>query len=257
MYRFPPTSRADVLGEEIEYVLAGDGPPTVVLVNGSGGPIEGWHKVFAPLSGFARVFAYNRPGIGRSSRPSVRQLGSRMVESLRETLRAAGLPPPYLLVGHSLGGLVVNLFARRHPDEVGAVVFLDAATPEDVGVMPKHETWLQRVLAGMIRRIAPPDPNAETEHVSATVAELERAPAFPAVPVVVVTGGKPAMRWATAPEAVAARAVHQRALVALSPLGKQIVAERSGHFPQLSEPEVVVSAIRDAASRASSDGSRE
>ncbi|MGE0553631.1 MAG: alpha/beta fold hydrolase [Gemmatimonadales bacterium] len=249
--------RANVVGEEIEYLLAGDGPPTVVLVNGSGGPIEGWHKVFEPLSGFARVFAYNRPGIGRSAKPSVPQVGSRMVESLRETLRAGGLAPPYLLVGHSLGGLVVNLFARRHPDEVAAVVFLDAATPEDVGVMPKHETWLQRVLGGLLRRIAPPNPNAETEHVSATVEELARAPAFPAVPLVVVTGGKPAMRWATAAEAVAARAAHQRALAGLSPSGKQIVAAKSGHFPQLSEPEVVVSAIRDAASQASGSGSRE
>lgn len=62
MYKFPSKSKASVVEEIIEYVVAGSGLATVVLVNGSGGPIEGWYKVFEPIAGFAKVFAYNRPG---------------------------------------------------------------------------------------------------------------------------------------------------------------------------------------------------
>lgn len=64
-----PKAKLSVAGEVVEYVCAGAGSSTVVLVNASGGPIEGWYKVFAPIASFAKVFAYNRPGVGGSSKP--------------------------------------------------------------------------------------------------------------------------------------------------------------------------------------------
>ncbi|WP_252275392.1 alpha/beta fold hydrolase [Pseudomonas subflava] len=239
-----------MLDETLEYLSAGAGAFTVVLVNGSGGPIEGWHKVFAPLAGFARVFAYNRAGIGGSTEPSYPQRGTHLVRSLRGALQAAGVEPPYVLVGHSFGGLIVNLFARLHPNEVAAVVMVEATAPRDVAVLKTHATGLQRLLQGALRRLAPANPNAETEQAAATVVELESAPPFPPIPLTVVSGGKPAMRWATAQQALAARAKHQRELAGLSPLGEQIIAAGSGHFPQFTEPQCVVDAIRATARRA-------
>jgi pimeloyl-ACP methyl ester carboxylesterase len=243
MYRFPPRHKALIGAESIEYVLAGSGPATVVLVNGSGGPIEGWHKVFEPLSAVARVFAYNRPGIGGSAKPQVAQSAAQMVDSLRQALRAAGLQPPYVLVGHSLGGLIVNLFARLHPQETAGVVFIEASTPDDVLLLHKHDTRLQRFLAALIAKLSPPNPLAETQQLERSVAELQAAPDFPAVPLTIISGGKPAMAWATAEQALALRAKHQAALANLSPQGRQVMALRSGHFPQFSEPELVVATI--------------
>ncbi|WP_437927299.1 alpha/beta fold hydrolase [Sorangium sp. So ce291] len=153
MVRFPPKQQAQIASEVIEYVVARGGPATVVLVNGSGGPIEGWYKIFAPLAGFATVFAYNRPGVGGSSRPVVPQTGSHLVASLRAVLSAASLPPPYVLVGHSLGGLIVNLFARLHPSETTAVVLIEASSPSDVATLRRHENALQRALAFLVERI--------------------------------------------------------------------------------------------------------
>lgn len=239
-----------MLGETIEYVVAGNGTPAVVLVNGSGGPIEGWHKVFGPVAEFSNVFAYNRPGTGGSTKPTVPQVGSRMVASLRQVLDAANLPPPYVLVGHSLGGLLVNLFARLHPSEVAAVVMLEATSPKDAVVLARYETPFQRFARGALDVLVPRDRNAESRHVDSTVSELKNAAAFPAIPLTVVTGGKPAMAWATAPEALAARAAHQRELVSLSPYGKQVIASSSGHFPQFTQPELVISTIREAAGKA-------
>lgn len=241
-----PKAKALVLGESIEYICAGSGPMTVVLVNGSGGPIEGWHKVFAPLAGFSKVFAYNRPGTGKSSKPIVPQVGSHMVALLRGVLLAANLPAPYVLVGHSLGGLIVNHFARLYPSEVSAVVLLEATAPKDIQVLATHESAVQRYMKKFFDWLAPPHPNAETQHLAATLSELQLASAFPAIPLVVVTGCKPAMAWATPPQALSARAAHQLELASLSPLGKQVLATRSGHFPQLSEPDLVVSTIKEA-----------
>jgi pimeloyl-ACP methyl ester carboxylesterase len=247
MFNFPPKQRALVLGEAIEFVSAGNGASTVVLVNGSGGPIEGWHKVFGPLAELAKVFAYNRPGIGGSEKPKLPQVGSHMVRSLRAALQAANCSPPYILVGHSLGGLIVNLFARLHPSEISAVVLIEATAPGDISVLAEHENGIQRFFRLITENLFPPSPLEESQQVHSTIAELKIAPLFPAVPLTVITGGKPAMAWATAPEALAAREANQKGLVSLSPFGKQIVAPLSGHFPQFTEPHLVVAAIKEAA----------
>jgi pimeloyl-ACP methyl ester carboxylesterase len=244
MKPIPPKQKANIHGQALEYVIAGKGSPTLVLINGAGGPIEGWLRVLEPLSAQGTVFAYNRPGTGGSGKPVVAQTGEVIVESLRALLLQAHLSPPYLLVGHSLGGLAVNLFARTFPAEVSGVVLLDATAPEDVDVMARHRSGFQRFAQRTLDALFGKDELGETEHVARTVDLIQRAGPFPDVPLAVVTGGRPAMAWATPAQALAARAEHQRRLAALSPQGKQIIASRSGHFPQLTEPEVVVEAVR-------------
>ncbi|OJH33703.1 hypothetical protein BON30_47520 [Cystobacter ferrugineus] len=249
MMPIPPKQKASIQGQTLEYIIAGKGSPTLVLINGAGGPIEGWYKVMEPLSALGTVFAYNRPGIGGSGKPVVPQTGEVIVESLRALLLHAHLSPPYLLVGHSLGGLAVNLFARTFPEEVSGVVLLDATAPEDVSVMARHQGGFQRFAQRTLDAIFGKDEFGETEHVSHTVDLFQHAGPFPDIPLVVVTGGRPAMAWATPAQALAARAEHQRGLAALSPQGKQIIASQSGHFPQLTEPEVVVDAVRLVSAR--------
>jgi len=241
-----PKKKTRVGDETLEHVVVGSGSPTIVLVNGSGGPIEGWHKVLAPLEALSTVFAYNRLGVGGSSKPALPQTVEHMVDVLRTLLREVGVPSPYLLVGHSLGGLIVNLFARRFPSDVAAVVMLDATAPEDPAVMADHETISQCLVRRTMDAIFRHDANVETEHVAQASITIERAGPFPAVPLLVVTGGRPAMSWATPRKAIAARAEHQQKMAGMSSLGRQIIAEHSGHFPQLTEPEVVIAAVREA-----------
>lgn len=245
MNSLPRKKTTSVDGKTVEYITSGNGAPTIVLVNGAGGPVEGWHRVFSELEKLSAVFAYNRAGIGKSSKPTEPQTGGALVETLRASLLKVGLVPPYVLVGHSLGGLIANLFARTYPNEVAGVVFLDATAPEDVAAMAAHKSPLQRFLKKLLDGMLGKDTLGETTHVQSTVALIEQAPAFPDIPVIVVSGGKPAMAWLTRAPALAARAEHQRHLSRMSPQGKQMVAEKSGHFPQLSEPAVVVEAVRD------------
>ena len=123
-------------GATIEYIASGTGRPTIVLVNGAGEPLDGWGRVFGPLLRFGMVVAYNRPGIGRSSRPTEPQTGALIVGTLRDLLTAIEAPPPYLLLGHSLGGLYVQVFARRLPEDVCGVVMVEPAHP-DTGRWPR------------------------------------------------------------------------------------------------------------------------
>jgi pimeloyl-ACP methyl ester carboxylesterase len=244
MNTLPPTHQTTINTTLLEYVRAGTGAPPIVLVNGAGGPIEGWYRVWPLIEGLSTVFAYNRPGLGKSGKPTEAQTGAVVVATLRALLAAVGLQPPYLLVGHSLGGLSVNLFARTHPAEVAGVVLLEATAPEDVAAMATHEHAIQRGLRRLLNAISPEDPLNETTNVAQTVAQLAAAGPFPDVPLVVVTGGSPAFPWLTPLPAREARASHQCMLAALSPQGQQIIAARSGHFPQFTEPEVVAAAVQ-------------
>ncbi|WP_309893482.1 alpha/beta hydrolase [Archangium sp.] len=249
MNPLPSKQQASIHGQALEYITAGQGSPTIVLINGAGGPLEGWLRVWEPLSVLGTVFAYNRPGIGGSGKPVVPQTGEVIVEALRTLLLHAQLSPPYLLVGHSLGGLAVQLFARTLPEEVSGVVLIEATAPEDVSVMASHRSGFQRLAQRTLDAVFGRDEFGEVEHVSRTVDLIQRVGPFPDVPLVVVTGGRPTMAWATSAQALTARAEHQRRLAALSPQGKQLIASRSGHFPQLTEPEVVVDAVRFVTAR--------
>lgn len=240
--RFVDKRVATINGVAVEYVVAGSGTPAIVLLNGAGGPLEGWVRVLAPLEAVSTVVAYNRLGIGRSSKPSEPQTGDVVVCMLHALLERLALRPPYILVGHSLGGLFINLFARTYPSEVAAVVFLDSAAPEDSTLIDDHGTSLQRFTQRVVDAIFGRDQFGEAACVPKTVEMIAQAGTFPSVPVVVVSAGRPARGI---PSAVrAARARSQEGLVALSPLGEHLVASKSGHFPQISEPDLVSEAIR-------------
>jgi pimeloyl-ACP methyl ester carboxylesterase len=242
-------ARALIDGKCTEYAVLGDGAPTFVLIAGSGGPIESWCGVAPALSALGTVLAYNRPGVGASDGPSAAQTVDVMTEALRALLRHAGLAPPFILVGHSLGGLIANYYARAHPAEIAGVVLVEATAPEDVATMAAHESKAQRLLKWLLDGLVRSDPLGEAQHAARSAELVEGAGTFPGIPLVVIMGGKPAMSWMTPDAARAARARSQRRLVELSARGRQMVATASGHFPQFTQPDVVVEAVRQVVSR--------
>ncbi|HYF18606.1 MAG TPA: alpha/beta hydrolase [Ramlibacter sp.] len=231
----------------LEYVLSGAGEPALVLLNGSGVTLEGWARLYPGIERIGRVFAWNRFGVGRSSRPLLPQTGTVVVDTVRALLAAAGVPPPYVLVGHSVGGLYANVFARRHPAEVGGVVLLEATHPRDRELLKGHEGHLAKVLARTLsapQQWLRPNLRAEMDWIDATAREVEGAGAFPPVPLAVVTGGREPPRWLVPEAALRIKRDHQRALALLSPHGRQVIAPGSGHFPQLTQPELVLEVLR-------------
>lgn len=248
MEALPRKQQARVQGHDLEYVASGAGRPVIVFVNGAGGPVEGWHKVYPAVARLGTAFAYNRLGVGGSDRPHTPQTGDAIVATLRELLAAVGLPPPYVVVGHSLGGLYTNLFARRYPNDVAGVVLLDAAAPGDEVLQREQQSLLQRMstrVFGVIDTMFRKDPYGEVAFVSETVRQVAAAGPFPDVPLLVVSGGKRLPSWLMTDAAFRVRAKNQQSLSAMSPRSKQMIAARSGHFPQFTEPALVIQAIRE------------
>ena len=189
----PAARLAEVGRATIEYIASGTSPPTIVLVNGAGGPLDGWSRVFGPLLRYGMVVAHNRPGIGRSSRPTEPQTGALIVGTLRDLLTVIEAPPPYLLLGHSLGGLYVQLFARRLPEDVCGVVMVEAAHPDDRALAEFQPGWTRALtsvlqIGNPLRRDRGFD---ETRMVDDTCRQIEHAPPFPDVPLAVVTAARP------------------------------------------------------------------
>ena len=103
--------------------------PAVVFESGLGSYKETWDKVFPVIATTNAVFAYDRPGIGQSTMTSRPRDGATIVEDLRALLKSRNVMPPYVLAGHSAGGLYMQLFARRYPSEVAGVVLVDSTHP--------------------------------------------------------------------------------------------------------------------------------
>jgi pimeloyl-ACP methyl ester carboxylesterase len=151
-----------------------------------------------------------------------------------------------VLVGHSLGGLYVNLFARMFPREVRGVVLVEAAHPKDVEALGKLRSPLTQVAQRIVDisgAIFGRNTFAEVEFVAQTVLQIAEADPFPDVPVVVVTGGKSPPTFLMSAAAREIRLANQRDFLTLSRHARQVIAERSGHLPQITEAAVVARAI--------------
>jgi pimeloyl-ACP methyl ester carboxylesterase len=101
------------------------GGPVVVLEAGSDAVLETWEPVFADISKRAPVVAYDRRGLGRSDPDRETPSLTRNVQTLHAVLEALRVAPPYVLVGHSLGGVIVRGFSSLYPRETAGLVYLD------------------------------------------------------------------------------------------------------------------------------------
>lgn len=177
---------AQVSGHAVEIVETGTGDATVVFESGFGNDWRPWRQVASEVARHARVFAYSRPGYGRSDPSMDPRDAAHIVENLRALLVARGYSPPYVLVGHSFGGTYMELFAKAHPDEVAALVLVDprhrdfSAACEEAGIAGC-------VIPDSVVRSLPPVQIAELEAFAQTSDEIDAAGTFGSHPVRVLT----------------------------------------------------------------------
>ena len=129
----------NIKNKKVKYAQIDKQTPTIVFENGFGVGMKLWNKIFLEISKTNIVFAYDR-----SDRQILKDniMTSDMVEHLRALLKERGVKPPYILVGHSLGGLNVQYFAKKYPQEVAGVVLVDSTHPddfEDTSHVPKSQ----------------------------------------------------------------------------------------------------------------------
>jgi pimeloyl-ACP methyl ester carboxylesterase len=232
-----------IADKSVEHVLIGSGSPTVVFENGLDGRLELWAQVLAVIAKETQVFAYNRPGIGDSAEFSTPRDGETVIRELRALLHAKGIAPPYVLVGHSLGGLYMQLYARRYPNEVAGLVLVDSTHPEQfkgAGSKENWPGWFNLLLEASLSEAA----LKELEAIPVTGTEMLALPAFSGKPVIVLSAQKPMEETSEMAKYANSKRVD---IARLHPGAKQVWVD-SGHVIPLENPEAVIAAVREVLS---------
>src|SRR5215831_9333739 len=202
----PEFDSFDMRGRRLRYLCRGAGRPTVIIDQGGGCSIEesflypvpfGWRKVFEALTRTQRTLMHDRAGLGWSYEPTRPRSCTDLVKDLRALLRYAQVEPPYVLVGHSIGGFNVRLFANQHPEEVAGVVLVDSAHPD-------QWTRFARLLprpgpgdtAALQRLRGKPEPSGTTERIDyvASADEVRTSGALGDIPLLVLSRSPSALR---------------------------------------------------------------
>jgi len=267
----PPGQMVDVAGHAIHLDCSGSGSPTVVLEAGLGGGSLDWALVQPEVAKFGRVCSYDRAGFAWSPTGPGPRDASRITDELHQLLTAANIAPPYVMAGHSIGGVYVQLFAARYPDEVAGVVLVDSSHAEQLGRIPGIPAFVPYLFRAtavvgihrIVNRWSPePDLSAETNEVRSALYSHTRsvnsvADEMSLVPSSLAELRATPMQLGDKPLVVLARGIPQaspnieadwlelqKSLAQRSSNGKLVVARNSGHYIHFSEPELVVDAIR-------------
>lgn len=154
----PPGEFVDIGGRSLHWVCRGEGSPTVILEAGAQDWSTGWERPQAELASLTRVCAYDRAGVGWSDSSDDPKDGSHMVSDLDRLMRAASVERPVVLVGHSLGGMLIQIFASRYPEDVAGLVLVEPGDPDEVADMfpesdgvPAMGIWVDAVAGGAAR----------------------------------------------------------------------------------------------------------
>ncbi|MEZ4869488.1 MAG: alpha/beta hydrolase [Caldilineaceae bacterium] len=144
---FPPLGQlVDVGGYRLHLYCIGQGSPTVILESGQANSLAVWSWIQPAVAQATRVCAYDRAGVGWSDNGPLPRDARQMVSELHTLLQNAAITPPYVLVGHSFGGLVTHVYAAQYPLEVAGLVWLDVEHPEQWTRTPEGRAQYQQIL---------------------------------------------------------------------------------------------------------------
>lgn len=279
-----PGRLVDVGGYTMHIHCLGSGSPTVVMEAGNNDFSVQWYLLEPQIAEFTRVCVYDRAGLGWSDpspRPRTIQV---MIDELHTLLKNANVPGPYVLVGHSFGGIILRAFARAYPAQAIGIVLVDSAHEEQFARVPAlrrvadHAVAQFRSLATMsnigLLAMSPeqiPDrglqgialsqyrgvlattryfdgATAETEAIVANFANPPRITGLDNLPLVVISRGLaeplPGVSASDNQQYEESWQAMQAELVRLSSNSRQVIAKQSGHYIQLAEPQLVINAIR-------------
>jgi pimeloyl-ACP methyl ester carboxylesterase len=186
-----PDQQIDIGGYALHMRVQGAGSPVVIFESGLGDTCASWDTVQPAISQLTCTLAYDRAGLGASGPSPQPRTIPIMVDELATLLRRAQIPPPYVLVGHSLGGFIGRSFAHRHANLVAGLILVDPAH-EDMESHMAHvrtsEQWERfQQATHAFYATAPADVRAEWEHFTSNADGMRVVPWLPNLPTVILT----------------------------------------------------------------------
>ncbi len=242
----------------------GKGSPTVVIDTGVGDTMERWQAFQTQASEITRVCTYDRAGYGSSEPGPLPRTSQRAADELQQLLKKAHVEGPYVLVGHSLGGLNMQVFADRYPDLVAGLILLDPAPlpfisgqafPELYRMLEQQTAELQSTVEAM-RLSTDAEAQAKVNYLEAVASEnaelisesasqVAAIESFGDIPLIVIGSGKPNPAFGAEAKAFQQFWIEQNLKLAIkSTKGKFGLVPESGHYLHEDAPEVVLDAIR-------------
>lgn len=239
-------------GNQIQYEKKGAGQPTIIFVAGYGGSLASFDSVFDKVSQFATVIRYSRAGLGNSSYTNKNKEFDTIVYELESVINALNIQQPFVLVGHSYGGLIIRSYAKRHPSKIAGLLF-DDATFEDY-----------------FNRLTPLEKNAESLELKGHDIVIKKYPSqardgefkslwkvwhspdkwnkwfepMPSVPTVVLTSMKISDSSLRANQQLMdARYLAQSQWTKNKPFSMQIGVSNAGHFIHKDRPSIFVESV--------------
>lgn len=284
---YPPRGQlVDIGGREIHLVCSGIGEPTVVLEPGAGalGSLP-WVRVVTAMGEYTRVCRYDRAGFFWSDADTQHRDALRIADDLHGLVQAGAISPPFVMVGHSLGGILIRVYDDRYPGEVAGFVFVDSSHPDQerrappelqgaTGGGPPQALVAMLGRVGVLRlaaRLSAPDREfseldrialafapksmlasmAEMSARDSIVAQGRRTGSLDPRPIVVLTAGqtsqtsRPGVSEETIARMQELRIELQEELADLSANSDHRTVEDAGHVIQMDDPDAVAKAIRE------------
>lgn len=225
--------------------IEGAGPRTIVLESGFGDTLDIWQTIQPQVAAHcARTFSYNRAGYADSDPALVARDAAAIVAELRDELQRRNLQPPYVLVGHSLGGLYMQYFARNFPEDVAGLVLIDSTHwQQGIKVDATADTPYQSRTA--VTLYMPLVMRQELSDSAEAGLEVKDSPSAAAIPTIVLSSTR--LGATQTPDQRAQAVTLQNSIAADFPGARHVFVEASGHYIQRDQPGVVIDAIRDVA----------
>jgi pimeloyl-ACP methyl ester carboxylesterase len=267
--------KVTVGGRQLYLECHGSGSPTVGLQSGYGNGGDIWSAATAHppavakgLAATNRVCAYDRPGTvlsvdasgtplatnqpGRSDPVPMPRTSTAVVAEWHDLLATAGVPGPYLLVGHSIGGLFTVLYARTYPEQVAGMVTVDATPPTILSLLSPAT---QALLKSSLRATSPVTGSAlEQYDLDEILRALDTAPAMRPIPVTLLFAGKaqevsdPALQ-AFVKEVALVQDQARADFTASIPGATMTLVADASHYIQVERPDAVIEAVRSVAAK--------
>ena len=278
-----PGTLVDVGGYRLHINCMGHGSPTVVLDAGAGISFNSWRKVQPQIATFTQVCSYDRAGLGYSEASPFPRTSRVIAQELQKLLVNSQIAPPYVMVGHSLGGFNVRVYTSQNPSSVVGMILVDSSHPDQFNRYPpivrkqvardlrNYKLFEWQVPFGIprLRKQCGSDPVditldctfrdarawvGETEALPESAAQAALTGPFGDIPLSVLSHDPEKLPPEFSPDV--GKIVNdiwekmQEELATLSTQGTQKTAKNSSHFVQIDRPELVVEEVRKIVEKA-------